>query len=352
MLIITRVENPKASKVMRQAEFEHQHNQEWQRIEDWLQQQERLSKKTKKNSNRSRASSHVEPVLDYGQWPSAFRALCSHLALARDRQYSSNLVDRINRLVLRGHHVLYAAQTKQAHGFVSFLLFGFPRMVRAEYKVVCIASILFFLPLFLIAASIQLYPELSSLWLSPEAMSQYEEMYRPDNHHLGMRESDTNFGMFGFYIWNNVRIGFQTFAGGLLFGLGSLFFLCYNGMSMGATIGHLIQIGFGHQIGSFVAGHSAMELVAIAISGAAGFKLGYALLAPGQYSRKAALVIAGNTAMRLMAGAAMMFCVAALIEAFWSPHQWGSVWVKYGVGLFMWVFTLSWLMLSGRGRAA
>ena len=25
----------------------------------------------------------------------------------------------------------------------------------------------------------------------------------------------TNFAMFGFYIWNNVRIGFQTFAGGL-----------------------------------------------------------------------------------------------------------------------------------------
>lgn len=34
--------------------------------------------------------------------------------------------------------------------------------------------------------------------------------------------------MFGYYIMNNIGIAFQTFASGLLFGLGSLFFPCFS----------------------------------------------------------------------------------------------------------------------------
>ena len=41
--------------------------------------------------------------------------------------------------------------------------------------------------------------------------------------------------MFGFYIFNNVRIGFQTFASGLVFGLGTILYLLYNGVFIGAT---------------------------------------------------------------------------------------------------------------------
>ena len=70
-------------------------------------------------------------------------------------------------------------------------------------------------------------------------------MYDPANRRLGMREADTHLAMFGFYIWNNVRIGFQTFAGGLLVGLGTVWFLASNGVMIGAVAGYLTQIGFG-----------------------------------------------------------------------------------------------------------
>ena len=64
-------------------------------------------------------------------------------------------------------------------------------------------------------------------------------MYDPANKRLGMREADTSLLMFGFYIWNNVRIGFQTFAGGLLVGVGSIWFLGANGVIIGAVAGYL-----------------------------------------------------------------------------------------------------------------
>ena len=43
------------------------------------------------------------------EFPQRYREICQHLALARDRQYGAELVERLNQLALRGHHVLYGA---------------------------------------------------------------------------------------------------------------------------------------------------------------------------------------------------------------------------------------------------
>ena len=92
-----------------------------------------------------------------------------------------------------------------------------------------------------------------------------------------------------FYIKNNIGISFQVFAGGILFGIGTLFFLLFNGIFIGAVFGHLIQIGYSETILSFAVGHSSFELIAIVISGVAGLKLAAALVNPGKLSRSSAL---------------------------------------------------------------
>jgi len=158
--------------------------------------------------------------------------------------------------------------------------------------------------------------------------------------------------MFGFYIWNNVRIGFQTFAGGLLFGVGSVWFLGANGVIIGAVAGYLTQVGYGDTFWSFVAGHSAPELLAIVLSGAAGMKMGLALISPGGVSRKAALMAAAKPAVRLMYGAAMMFVFAAFVEAFWSPLRSFPLEVKVAAGLAGWALALAYFTLAGRAHAA
>ena len=98
--------------------------------------------------------------------------------------------------------------------------------------------------------------------------------------------------MFGFYIRNNIGVAFQCFAGGLFAGLGSLFFLAYNGAFGGAVAGYLTERGLSSTFYSFVATHAAFELTAIVLSGAAGLKIGHALLAPGRRTRVQSLVIA------------------------------------------------------------
>nr|WP_241086131.1 stage II sporulation protein M [Candidatus Vondammii sp. HM_W22] len=63
-------------------------------------------------------------------------------------------------------------------------------------------------------------------------------MYDPANRKLGRaseRSSEIDFVMFGFYISNNIGVGFRTFAGGISFGLGSVLFLLFNGLVNGGS---------------------------------------------------------------------------------------------------------------------
>jgi len=318
---------------VRQAPFEAAHAREWQEFDLFLE--------NKKN-----------PPFDAAEMPERYRRICHTLALAQDRQYSPELVDRLNRLALRGHHVLYQNRRRQSGRVLEFVLAGFPRLVRAEWRLVLAAGLLFFGPLGLLIAVLQVYPEFVHYLLAPEQIAQFHQMYDPGNKRLGMREADTSVAMFGFYIWNNVRIGFQTFAGGLAFGVGSLWFLAANGVIIGAVAGYLTQVGYSETFWSFVAGHSSPELLAIVLSGAAGLRLGMALIAPGGLSRKSALMAAAKPAVRLMYGAALMFMFAAFVEAFWSPLTEVPFNVKVGAGVAGWAIALAYFLLAGRSRAA
>ena len=318
---------------MRQHQFEAAHAAEWQEFEAFLE-------------NPGKSPFPAEEM------PPRYRRICQSLALPADRQYSPELVDRLNQLALRGHHALYRNRRRESQRVLEFLLAGFPALVRAEWRLVLAASLLFFGPLLGLIAVLQAYPEFVHYLLAPEQIANFHQMYDPANRHLGSREADSSLMMFGLYIWNNIRIGFQTFAGGLLAGVGSIWFLAANGVVIGAVAGYLTQIGYTQTFWSFVAGHSSLELLAIAIAGAAGLRLGMAVISPGNCSRRAALVAAAKPAVRLMYGAAMMFLAAAFVEAFWSPITAFGFQTKIIVGAAGWALLLAYSLLAGRARAA
>ena len=318
---------------MKQAPFEAAHAQEWEAFEKFLEKAQ-------------------APPFDPAEMPSRFRRLCQSLALAAERRYSTDLVDRLNRLALRGHHALYANRRRESQQVLDFMLAGFPRLVRAEWRLVTAAALLFFGPLVGLIVLLQYFPDFVHYLLSPGQIANFHEMYDPGNRRVGMREADTSMMMFGYYIWNNVRIGFQTFAGGMLAGVGSAWFLGANGVIVGAVSGYLTQVGYNETFWSFVAGHSSFELLAIVLSGAAGFRLGLAIIAPGKLSRKAALVAAARPAVRIMYGAAVMFFAAAFVEAFWSPITEVPFSIKIGLGVMGWVAFLLYFAFAGLSRAA
>jgi len=188
--------------------------------------------------------------------------------------------------------------------------------------------------------------------MTTEEVENFADMYNPTSEHFGSnRESDSDFVMFGFYIYNNIGIGFQTFASGILFGLGTLFFIIFNGLYIGCLASYLTHIGYIVPFYSFVVGHSALELIAIVFAGAAGLKLGLALIAPGRLTRLHALRNAATESISLIYGVILMLLLAAFVEAFWSSNTAIAPHSKYIVGGCLWLGVISYFIWVGRNRA-
>lgn len=324
---------------MKQSLFESRHQPQWQAFAQYLQQLEQ---------GKVKAS-------DMADFPHQYRRLCQHLALAQERGYSSYLVDPLQQLALRGHQQLYRHRSQLTANVLGFVLAGFPRLVREQWRFVLIASLLFFGSLIGIALLVYLFPDLIYSIVSPQQVAEMQGMYDPDASRLGRtaeRASSEDWMMFGYYVMHNIGIAFQTFAAGLLFGLGSVFFLIFNGLVIGAVSGHLTEIGSGQTFWSFVIGHGAFELTAIALAGAAGLQLGWALIAPGQLTRGESLRLAARKSVQMLCGVMIFLLIAAFIEAYWSSATLIAPWIKYLVGAALWLLVAAYLSLAGRTRHA
>jgi uncharacterized membrane protein SpoIIM required for sporulation len=281
-----------------------------------------------------------------------YRRACEQLALARARSYPAYLIDRLERLTSDGHQVIYREHDLGFARVKRMLAIDFPCAVRAFAGYVAVAAALFMVPTVAVALAVYWRPELILSVVSAETASQFEQMYSPAADSIGrVRSADTDWIMFAFYIRNNIGVAFQCFAGGLFAGLGSLFFLAYNGAYGGAVAGYLTERGMASMFYSFVATHSAFELTAIVLSGAAGLRIGHALLAPGRLTRRQALVDATRESAVILYGVVAMLLVAAGVEAFWSSARWLAPSVKYSVAAACWLAVLAYFMRQGR-RAA
>jgi len=286
-------------------------------------------------------------------FPRRYRGICHDLALARQRRFDVHLIDRLNGLALRGHQHLHRATARPRHRLIDFWVRGLPAAIRSEAVFVVIAAVLFYGSGLALALAVHLEPDLIHSVLGPSELSMFEEMYDPQSsHHLHPRGHDTDAAAFGFYISNNMSIGFRTFAGGVFAGIGSLFFLLINGVLFGALVGHVINIGYGETFFGFVIGHGAVELQAIVLSAAAGLRLGWPLIAPGRLARADALRIGAQRAVPLIYGATGMFLVAAGIEAFWSASAVLPFNVKIGTGAALWVAVLLYFVWTPRGHGS
>lgn len=285
-------------------------------------------------------------------FPQAYRRLCLHLAIAKDRKYSPGLVGFLHHLVMRGHQRLYQSGSIGLWRVLEFFLVEFPAAVRREARLVWLATLLLYGPAILLGMITYYDSETIYRVLPIEQVARFELMYDPDNDRIGTeRQSQTDFMMLGHYIQNNISIGFRTFAGGLLFGALTVFALVFNGIYFGVASGYLTQLGYGETFWSFVCGHGAFELTGIVLSGTAGLMLARALFAPGRSSRMHALQRAGKEAIVLMIGVFCLLLIAAFVEAFWSSSSSLSPTLKYTAAVLCWSGVTGYFLFMGRARA-
>lgn len=125
---------------------------------------------------------------------------------------------------------------------------------------------------------------------------------------------------------NNIRVAFLTFAFGLLFCAGTGVFLITNGVMLGTfhTYFYLKEAAIGK--GLFLTSlltvyiHGTFEILAIILSGAAGFVAGMSLLYPGTYTRLQSFQIGMKRGLKIMMGVTPFIFFAAILEGFVTRH--------------------------------
>lgn len=329
---------------MNRKQFEQQRKAEWVKLDKLLSVLERKGTRKERRRKQSREA--------LAELPTLYRQVCNDLSLARHRDYGAVLTDRLNQLALRGYHQLYRSRLGFWRRAGRFVAVDFPVEVRANARLFWFCMALFWVPFLSMIAAGQWAPEWVYATLSAENVATLDANFGEASELGDGRESSSDLQMFAFYIYNNVGIDFRTFAGGVLAGIGTIFFLVFNGVYLGASFGHVQHSGgtMLENFWAFTAGHGSFELMAIIISGMAGMKIGLAILAPGRLTRARALKERGREGVRLLYGAALMTTTAAFIEAFWSPSSVPHN-VKYVFGGCMWLIVLAYLGLCGRNRA-
>jgi uncharacterized membrane protein SpoIIM required for sporulation len=322
---------------MTEADFADRRGPAWREIEDAL---------LERRGGRS-----LRDPRSVARFPPLYRELCRDLNRARAEHFSLELQEKLNRLVLNARLLLYRAPRADPLGALRSGAAAAPAAVRRMRRIVLTCAVAFYGTAALALAWAYGDRDRAALLLGESTVSSLESMYDPQSEHfLRPHEVTNDADMFGYYISNNIGIGFGTMAGGLLAGVGSVFALVFNGAFLGAAAAAITAAGYGGTFFPFILGHSAFELTALILFSSSGFALGRALLAPGRASRYEALRRAGAEALPVAGLAFAFMSMAAGIESFWSarPMEAG---LKYAVAGALWLIVIAYLLFGGAKRA-
>jgi uncharacterized membrane protein SpoIIM required for sporulation len=285
------------------------------------------------------------------KFPRNFRELTQDLNTARAHGFDPAIIERLNILINEGNQILYSQRSWSLKGPLRFILQTFPQKVRAQWRGIGAAFLLFYGLGFFFALLVIRFPDLVYEFIPESQAAGLEEMYDPGGENfLVPRDVGSDADMFGYYIYHNISIAFRTFAGGIFAGIGSLFLLCANAVFMGAVAGHIINVGLGDTFFPFIIGHGSFELTAIIFSAQAGLLLGYRFFVTRGLARSASVREAGRDALPIVAGSVLLLVLAAAVEAFWSSRHEFPLFLRYGAGAAGWVLLLVYFLCAGRTR--
>jgi uncharacterized membrane protein SpoIIM required for sporulation len=268
-----------------------------------------------------------------------YRAVAADLAFARRRFPSDPIVGQLERLTQRGRQAVYNT-TQSRNTMREFVTRGYWRRVRERPALLLIAIACLALPTLLSGYWAWRDPGAAS-GLAPRAYQSVTEP-RPDGQDLGVSVDDQS-DLAATIFTNNIRVTFLAFAGGILFGLGTLYMLVANGILLGSVAGLAIGAGNGRPFFELVVAHGVLELSCIAVAGAAGLRLASAIVDPGTRTRIDALRTEARAAVEMVLGTAVWLVVAGLVEGFLTPAGKGLtvvLIVGFGLGALYWGLVL------------
>src|SRR5258705_832890 len=311
--------------------FITQHKNAWQRLEELLKLLDGASLRRLRR-DEVRELSRI------------YRRTSSDLAIARAESRDPRLINYLNSLVIRAHGRIYQADPQGTSHISTFFVRDFPQTFRRTWRYTAVSFSVFALFSVIGFLGTKYDPEFSELVGVPPS---FREVYIETKTHWWEDLNEANQVGASAIFTNNIQVTIYTFAFGGVFGVGTLFYLAFNGANIALVLALTYRAGFGNDLVTFMVGHGVIELSCIFIAGGAGLLIGSALIMPGDLSRADALKTRGMEAVRLMMGVAVLLVLAGIIEGFISPAPINPR-IKFGIAAITGLALYSYLLLAGR----
>lgn len=284
------------------------------------------------------------PADDVLRLGALYRSAAADLATARRRYGADPLVATLEGVVSRARHLVYA-NVNRRRSALDWLLTGFWQRVRERPGELLVAGLLLWGPL--VGAALWAHAEPETAIRAASVNSLTESAADPP------AQADRNFStgrsasLSGQIFTNNVRVALLCLAGGMTAGLLTIAVLVFNGLTTGLLAGLIVANGGGDVFFRLVLPHGLLELSLITVAGAAGLRVGRAIVAPGHRHRAQALASEARAAVELALGGALWLVPTGLVEGFVTPRGL-SLPVAAGVGAGL--AGLFWALVMWRGR--
>ena len=315
--------------------FIRQRKNAWQRLEELLALLDHASLRRLQR----------EEVRELGR---IYRRTASDLAIARAESRDPRLVNYLNSLVIRAHGRIYRADAQGGKRIRDFFTRELPQTFRRTWRYTAVSFSVFALFGVLSFVATRYDPEFSELVGVPPA---FRELKIETKTHWWEDLNDANQVGASYIMTHNIQVTIYTFAAGAMLGVGTLFYLAFNGANIGSVLALTYRAGFGNDLLTFMVGHGVIELSCIFIAGGAGLLIGSALIMPGDLSRADALKTRGLEAVRLMVGVAVLLLIAGTIEGFISPAPIDPR-IKFSIGGITGLALYSYLLIAGRNSVS
>ena len=275
-----------------------------------------------------------------------YRQVAADLSVLRQDSTARTYAVHVNQLLARAHHIIYSGRKTNLRTLFLFLRDQYPAVFQRQIGYV-LASVGITIAFGVLGAVLTTArPEFMRHALPPEMIATMERHQMWTESIVSVAPKETSHIM-----TNNLSVSFVTFAGGIVFGLGTLFSLLQNGMMLGVIGAACHQYGMSILLWSFVAAHGSLELPSILIAGAAGLRLGHAMLFPGGLRWKDSIAQGGLEATRLVSGIIPLLVIAGCLEGFFSPSK-APIWLKFTIGGMLFTLLNLWLFRQVKVPAA
>ncbi len=251
------------------------------------------------------------PASDILRLGARYREAAADLAFARRRFGDDPVTRRVEALVVRARPLVYGAPARRG-SLAAYLAHGYWRAIAERPKPLLAAWLLMLVPA-LLAGLWALTDPSAAGGLVPSA---YRGVSEPHHQGLILHGAGEHAGVSVGIFVNNIQVTFLAFAGGITLGLLTGYVLATNGILLGAVAGLATQAGNGPDLLRLLVGHGVLELSCIAVTAAAGLRVGWSLVEPGPGTRAAALRAEAGRSVGIVLGTMPWLVLAGLVEGF------------------------------------